>query len=492
MKAKRVLVIVAMAFVTFNLGLVYVTLKAPVKRAQKLVLPDGSTMELKGVTFGTNHMVGGHLARMIAKAPGGLQRPILWLLGERAQLESARITSQPKLLVWFEISAPTNQPTAATTNKMSRPIRPGVAQQMIGTVSGGTRIRGMLANQAGFMSGQSVTFFGPAMPAMHMARVELGFKVFPVLAPLEFEIFPRRSPKIELHIFQDSYLVATKEIGSLQFANPVPGHYPQWRPEPLPAVRQTDGVEVVVKGLRIGEDPMIPPQPRRGGPQFAVGARDRQDGFLRSSFEAELRGLSGRSESWVISGARISDATGNVNPWAAIGGSFSKEIRVTHFEPCLWPDEDAWKVQFEIKQERGFQTNDLVVIQKYPLPAINRSERPMISVKLGNLTFTLAEFSRKPPAPGRMMDCSYVSFNHSPLPAGVNLSLVSVVQDAGQECRFLRRPPPHGAFAARDSLDYSLPDLSTDAQTVDITFAIQRTRTVELLLKPEVTTVAGK
>ncbi len=64
-------------------------------------------------------------------------------------------------------------------------------------------------------------------------------------------------------------------------------------------------------------------------------------------------------------------------------------------------------------------------------------------------------------------------------PAGVALDLVEMNID-GQPAKMADYPPPYSDFAAH----VNLASIPTNAQTADITFAVQKTRTVEFLVKP--------
>jgi len=166
-----------------------------------LALPDGSVVRILAVTYGTNHVVGRPLARLVGRMPAVLQSVLVRLLGNRAAAQFSTTTSEPKLVVWLG---------RATNNAVTPPAS--------------SYITAFLADAGGFISGDSAFMSGWWSNPEQM----------------QFRVIPRRDPVITVNFFYHSPTGSVTQCGSLPFANPLFGRFPQWQPERLsgkPAAR---------------------------------------------------------------------------------------------------------------------------------------------------------------------------------------------------------------------------------------------------------------
>jgi hypothetical protein len=169
-----------------------------------LTLPDGSVVRIMAVTYGTNHVVGTALARMVAHFPRPLRAITTRILGPRVAAQYSATTSIPKLIIWLDRS----------TNGLYTP--PGTGY-----------FSASLANARAFVSGNEQTFgYWYGNPPQ-----------------LRFDVFPRRERQIRLALFEHSSSGSVTNCGSLTFDNPAFANYPQWEPEPLPATKHIGDVE---------------------------------------------------------------------------------------------------------------------------------------------------------------------------------------------------------------------------------------------------------
>lgn len=175
-----------------------------------LVLPDGSSNRIVAVTYGTNHLIGSALGRMIARLPDAVQDELPVLI-HRTE------TPRPALVLWIE--------------HRGTPVIPKLAV-------GAAYER--LTDGDGFMSGPQSS--------------PLGCFGYADIMPAAFEAFPRRDPKLTVNFFNTSLSGQVTNCGSLQLPNPLHRAYPEWQPESLPAKKATSEFEVTLLGIHTGND----------------------------------------------------------------------------------------------------------------------------------------------------------------------------------------------------------------------------------------------
>src|SRR5215831_2947792 len=89
--------------VILALVLAIVCLPKPV-RSGPLTLPDGSVVRIVAVTYGTNHVIGPPVWRLLAKLPPNLQGVLSrwqWFGNRMSKVRTTR-TSDPTMIVWLE------------------------------------------------------------------------------------------------------------------------------------------------------------------------------------------------------------------------------------------------------------------------------------------------------------------------------------------------------------------------------------------------------
>src|ERR1700690_2838224 len=130
-----------------------------------LSLPDGSVVRILAVTYGTNHVVGRPLARLVARMPAALQAGLLDLLGKRAAVQFSTTTSEPKLVIWLG---------RATNNAATPPAS--------------SYVTAFLADASGFISGDHASIYGWWSNPEQM----------------QFGVIPRRDPVLAVNFFYQS------------------------------------------------------------------------------------------------------------------------------------------------------------------------------------------------------------------------------------------------------------------------------------------------
>ena len=420
-----------------------VLLRQPKPAAQTLLkLPDGSSVRIMAVTYGTNHLAGSPVARMAARMPAWAQVVLQRVLGNRAVVAGSTTTTEPTLVVWIE----------RLTNSAPRLPNAGFFDVF-------------LADGSGFVSGADVYMSGWSNPE-----------------PLRFGVFPRRDRAISVNFYYHSPTGGVSQCGSLPFANPLFGSFPQWQPETLPVNKQTARVAASVSKLSTGHDQTTSHRGLEQGGSVIEFGTNRLDGRNSSVCFIQLHSLTDTNETWCVVNERVSDATGNKIGNSSMGWGSYEDGYFT-FEPGLWTNESAWKLGCELKRVKGFQPGETFVFKDVPLGLIGTTNRYGWTKNLGGVTVTLDHLVRRAPKTNETWssrDLSPAKFFVAGLTKGWHLDLISAVTQDGTR---LETPSWESTETERTYYFRRIPE---EAKTVDLTFAVQHSEWVEFVVKPEV------
>ena len=67
-----------------------------------ITLPDGTSVRILAVTYGTNHVFGSKLGRFASHLPASLQDFLTDIFGQRAAPAQTLTTATPELIVWLD------------------------------------------------------------------------------------------------------------------------------------------------------------------------------------------------------------------------------------------------------------------------------------------------------------------------------------------------------------------------------------------------------
>jgi len=311
---------------------------------QIITLSNGEQYQFAGVTFDTINV----------------PPPSRKNIGARiTQFNEGQKSERPQLFVWFQWSA-TNAPSARRTSAL-------IAR---------------LADQGGVERGATTD------PAFDRG-VTWDYAEFPVI--------PRRSQMLQCNFYAGNSL---NPVASISFTNPLYGHFPEWKPEPVPAVKKAGDLEVRLENLMTGIELSGTPPILANGKQ-GIGFHPAQSGIhLATFFDVSLTSARGTNEEWVVQSAELSDATGNVlaspSNVGSSGGNvspmtFMGEYRLS-LPGTLWPDEAAWRLKLELKRKSGFAPDELVTFKNVPVPKIGITNFPPITNMVGGVQLVLKEF----------------------------------------------------------------------------------------------------
>jgi hypothetical protein len=287
-----------------------------------------------------------------------------------------------------------------------------------------------------------------------------------------------------VNIFYHSSTGGVTRCGSLPFANPLYGAFPQWRPEPLPATRRAGDVAVTLEKLSTGHDQNTAYRSAQDGRSILEFGTNRANGQNTTVCFVQLHPLTNTNQTWVVASEEVADATGNKARNTSLGwGSFEQGYLT--FEPSLWPSESAWKLRCEIKRARGFDPGETFVFHGIPLGGLDETNQIHCATNFNGVTVTLDHIIRRAPNTNSSWsseDLSQVQFTTAGLTNDLHLDLVSARTDTGTnlDC---------GSWSSGgDQRTYSYRNVSLGAKTADFTFAVQRGRWVEFTIKPELGT----
>jgi hypothetical protein len=427
-----------------------------------LITPSGEKYQFVGTTYGTRNVPPSFEAKLVSVLPARLANWARKYVGpEISQFNNGNKFDPPNLFIWFQRMG-TNVPVRTA----------------------GPPLTARLSDQAGIEAGAGV--YPP------------GFESSVAWHYASFSVIPRRSRVLELNFY--SYGGSGdlgnlyRPTGSISIPNPLYGNYPEWKPEPVPAVKKAGDLEVrldeFTTGTQIGGGLVAKANGSRGLPvQAPAKGRDRVTGF-----DFSLRSARGTNEVWVLESAELGDATGNVissrsfmSSYLAFEGHARRQLTewaaYTESIPgTLWPDEAAWRLKLEFKRASGFAPQEVVTFKNVPVPAMGTTNYPGFTKKAGGIKVVLTEFARRPNLTivggGLYSMTTYVTAELPGKPKGVAIDFLSMKADAGQAEQYGSSEPDNFSYRV---LVTSIP---TNAKTMDFTFVVQKTRAVEFLVQP--------
>jgi hypothetical protein len=451
-------------------------------------LPDGSTVVLQGVTYGTTHYRPPQWLNWL------LHRLPVWRV-ERFGLNPPVVftTARPELMLWLEHRRVTNAASA---------------------------IRFSVADGDGFEAGVDALAdqTTPLLPGLPSDRATTTFLV---------PVYPRREPRLRLNVYDPS---RTRWLGCLTFAVPRDGPYPEWTPEPLPVKRPIGDCELVLERLSVSRLPVVRGAGANGPWASLATAR-----FRTSRGEVPTHG-------WRVERLTLEDATGNrvvsveVADWRTVFGEsnpaayaeppsvewwdglLGAELRrrtrevfraeraallltprsggvvpqrfhasagegddeAVTFRWPLWHHETAYKlnVEFAPRAQAEFAPGQRLRLTGIPAPTPDALSSIGIRTNLGGYDLeVLALVGENATLPGREKDVhgqTTLELKVAALPDNLRFAVVSLLDDQGR----LAEPR---MVVPRESYGYAI---AADARTVDITLAIFPRRQAAFLVEP--------
>jgi hypothetical protein len=416
---------------------------------QIITLPNGEQYRFAGVTCGTKHVQPTLAARVASQIPSPLTNLVQQVLGKRLGPITSFKTSEPSLSVWFQ--------------SLTMATPPAGARQVI---------RAMLSDQKEVVAGKQ-----------GLGVSSLGGCPGPVVLEA---VVPKRSPVLQCVLLEYLENDPRREIGRVRFPNPLFGRFPQWHPESLPAVKHAGDLEVRLENFITGV-PVQGPEVVSANGRPVRDYRPVQRGDRACTvFDLSLKSLRGTNEEWAIASADLGDATGNhIN--AISGVELDSDGYRNSFAGALWPDEAAWRLQLVLKRKSGFAPAELVTFKNVPLFDPDTTNTLYLTNATGGIPVVLRDYVLETQSGYEpWFDRGRPKFRVETADGldGVSFDFVQMTTDEGRKAvaeEIVLRDPSRPTIVCRHVVLRSIP---AAVKTVDVTWAVQKTRTVEFLVKP--------
>jgi hypothetical protein len=429
--SRPTLVLVALAALALMLGgTAWALLQVP-PPLQVARLPDGTELRLEAVTMGREHRyVGGpRWRRLLARVlPSG------WLDRTGWKVHSYRTLQAGTLVFWTTRPMPLN------------------------ALAGPQDWPSIVFDEHGCQTKSFTVLNWQDLVSSRMTEA------FGALA------YPRRGQTVGLRVGSPVGVGTAPTPAEFRVTNPAPGPYPVWRPEPMPIARRDGEMTFTLTGLTTGlEGPG--PTLQRAAPGKPI--------WSRASFH--ITESDRPSDGWTVAGLTLSDATGNeVQPDAF--SQYRHEGRA-HFalKGGLCAEEPAWKLRAEFAQTRGFEPGDLWVVRGVPIAKRGRLVDTRVSFTRHGVTARLLGIAGSAAQAPNGMAMGGFPAAYVQAPArlkGLHLTLVQARDDRGRTIQSTRTGTADVGWYS-----FSLP-AHTDARSVDLTFALHRSRFAEFVARP--------
>jgi hypothetical protein len=397
-------------------------------------LPDGSTARLESVGYGTSHDV------VLGKRWLKLLHPVVSpSLRERLGVYTQEYRTRQDTLVFWLL-------------RRNKPQGPQVHERVTVVDEHGC--------ESETAAGTLTTFPNNKLSDLHLDAYAAS-------------VFPRRGRTVALRLYERKGEGPWKRMAEFVAGNPTAGPHSVWTPDPLPVKKQQGDLQFTLTQLRTG---VSIHQPSRA-------ASDYEEKHTLARFRVTRNGKPSRE--WEPIEVHLSDATGN--NWDALTFSPSqrRDEQEVLFHGGLWADEAAWKLGVEFQRNSGFRPEELWTVRNIRVPpGPQRNTFTQAAVRRHNATIRLRRVAG--PYAGDPSDFTGFSYETygayvrvEPPTEGIRVSLVRATDEQGRIFQpFVPGWDREGRFG------FGLEGLK-GSKTVDLTFAIHKSRFVEFLAKPE-------
>ena len=303
----------------------------------------------------------------------------------------------------------------------------------------------------------------------------------------QIRAFPRRSKLLGLRFLANPGGTWTN-AAEFKIRNPAHAEYPQWTPEPWPSTKRDGNLAVTLSAFQSG-DRMFGDTGR--GDEQTAPRKTR----LVFSFAEDGQPMNNRR----VQKLTISDATGN--RWSPYLDFVKQDFNwvtngTVEFLGALWPGENAWKFDVEFVRTAGFGANELWEVPPIQLPAsgsltdlTNHWQYDGVSVQLVALASPNTDHSGQFKWIARWWgeDKNKVyslALKTSPELKGHRLTVVRAVDQDEREVEIVQ----HGSQDNAEQAVFLKPQ--PESRELKLTFALQRSRFVQSLARPEFIKVA--
>lgn len=285
--------------------------------------------------------------------------------------------------------------------------------------------------------------------------------------------FPRRDKTVVVRFLRKQG-DGKADVPVMQFriANPQPGPYPTWTPEPWPATNNAGDLAVTLTDFTTG---LSKSQPARA-------ALENEEVVTRLALDLQENGRTNCP--WQVKSVEVSDATGNRwNSYLrdAKNKTYPSGLTSTMTLPGnLWPGESAWKLRIELSPTSNIPPDELATLTGIALPPEGSNSPLSLATNLGGFSFRLQKIETKKPSGNTKRPALTVSISYEikGMPEDCHLSVVKVCDEQGRKVQIngSKELSPRG-----DSFDLAVP---TNAVSLNCTLGVRKSRFAQFIAKP--------
>lgn len=285
--------------------------------------------------------------------------------------------------------------------------------------------------------------------------------------------FPRRSRLIGFRLFEQGKTNA-RCLAEFAVTNPAYGNYPTWRPEPFPISKTNGDMSITLVSLKSGLSK---------ADETKVAASN-EIAVTQAAYR--VMDTNGVSDSWRPNSVEISDATGN--QWMVYKESDPPRQQdgneLFSFVGALWPGE-VWKLRFEFSRIADFRADETFTFSGIAVPGAKQVVQLQNSTNVAGTKIQLTTLcGEKAKLPGYLEYRAEQGFANFVLsapqrPEDYRLTLVRITDESGREAKII----PHVDWNPGELVcGFKPPE---GAKKLNFAFALQKSRFVEFLVRPE-------
>jgi hypothetical protein len=286
--------------------------------------------------------------------------------------------------------------------------------------------------------------------------------------------FARRDHSVGLRLLVQDQRGHWVRAAEFVTRNPDQRPYPTWTAEPLPITQRDGDLAVTLTDLHVG-----PPPPRAAGDPNEM-ASDWTHYTIRYHWNGRP------TSAWESAGFVLSDPTGGVcDRTHAMARTRVPGGERFSFRGMLWPGEPVWKLRVTLARTSQFRREELWTVANIPVPGLRKYFRLNQAASRLGARLSLRMIGGRAAGP-----CDWrnpcVELHMSPASGDLRVTLVRAIDERGGDvirsgARFMYGNSG-GAYGKGD-LIFHLWD-AAQAKRLTLTFAVQRPRVVEFVVKP--------
>jgi hypothetical protein len=296
------------------------------------------------------------------------------------------------------------------------------------------------------------------------------------------ENYPRRGRNLRLRFYDRDAAYRRVFAGEVTVQNPFPGGS-GWNAPP-PPVRVLEGSsEFALLSLRCRGGPPVENASTAG----LLAPLELPSPFLAPWTDTDFAVLENGQpgSAWTVRSIAAAGVTGNRLASAYPAVELVDDRIRAHFPGALWSEEPDWKVTAEFSRARDYAPEELITIKslnavrsRFPVTTNLSPQMETNGARLQSVTLVAGLSQIRPYRGGDYFPNSEVTLLFTVRDDRTRVNLARVTDERGRAVRF-----GHSSDASAGKYTAAL-ELPADATTLELTFAVHRSRFIEFLARP--------